>query len=153
VTQPPERPRGLLINTWIASELVGTLLERNLAEDGVHPGFYGPLSVIGVWGPLTPSQVADLTGTPLTTVSDRLRRMVKDGDVERVAHPGDGRSHHVRLTKAGDAHWRLGWPALRRTIAQVEANLAQPVDQVEIALEDLIGALRKAAATEPSPVS
>lgn len=152
MTQPPERPRGLLINTWIASELVGTLLERNLAEDGVHTGFYGTLSVIGVWGPLTPSQVADLTGTPLTTVSDRLRRMVKDGDVERVAHPGDGRSHHVRLTKAGDAHWRLGWPALRRTIAQVEANLAQPVDQVEIALEDLIGALRKAAATEPSPV-
>ena len=152
MTQPPERPRGLLINTWIASELVGTLLERNLAEDGVRTGFYGTLSVIGVWGPLTPSQVADLTGTPLTTVSDRLRRMVKDGDVERVAHPGDGRSHHVRLTKAGDAHWRLGWPALRRTIAQVEANLAQPVDQVEIALEDLIGALRKAAATEPSPV-
>jgi DNA-binding MarR family transcriptional regulator len=149
---PPERPRGLLINTWIASELVGALLERNLAEDGVHSGFYGTLSVIGVWGPLTPSQVADMTGTPLTTVSDRLRRMVADGDVERVAHPGDGRSHHVRLTKAGDAHWRKGWPALRRTIAQVEASLTQPVDQVERALEDLIEALRKAV-EQPSPVS
>ena len=149
---PPERPRGLLINTWIASELVSALLERNLAADGVDTGFYGTLSVIGVWGPLTPSKVADLTGTPLTTVSDRLRRMVADGHVERVEHPDDGRSHHVRLTKAGDAHWRRGWPALQRTIAQVEANLEGPVDDVEDALEDLIGALRKAA-TEPSPVS
>ncbi|MFL5936847.1 MAG: MarR family winged helix-turn-helix transcriptional regulator, partial [Gaiellaceae bacterium] len=131
MTQLPERPRGLLINTWIASELVDSVLSRNLAADGVDTNFYGTLSVIGVWGPLTPSRVADLTGTPLTTVSDRLRRMVKDGDVERVAHPGDGRSHHVRLTKAGDAHWRRGWPALQRTIAQVEANLTQPVNEVE----------------------
>ena len=150
--RPPERPRGFLINTWIASELVAALVDRNLAEEGVHTGFYGTLSVIGVWGPLTPSRVAELTGTPLTTVSDRLRRMVKDGDVERVAHPGDGRSHLVQLTDAGDARWKQGWPALRRSIAQVTENLERPVDDVEGALEDLIGALRKAAVT-PSPVS
>ena len=100
MTSPPERPRGLLINTWIASELVDTVLARNLAEDGIDSSFYGTLSVIGVWGPLTPSDVAEKTGTPLTTVSDRLRRMVAAGDVERVAHPDDGRSHRVQLTKA-----------------------------------------------------
>jgi MarR family transcriptional regulator, negative regulator of the multidrug operon emrRAB len=144
-TSPPDRPRGLLINTWIASELVAALLERNLAEDGVDTPFYGTLSVLGVWGPLTPSAVAELTGTPLTTVSDRLRRMVADGHVERVAHPDDGRSHHVRLTDAGDAHWRRGWPALQRTIAQVEENLTRPVDDVQETLEDLIDALRKAS--------
>jgi DNA-binding MarR family transcriptional regulator len=152
VTSLPERPRGLLINTWIASELVSALLERNLAEDGVDTPFYGTLSVIGVWGPLTPSKVAEMTGTPLTTVSDRLRRMVADGHVERVAHPDDGRSHRVRLTKAGDGHWRQGWPALQRTIAQVEANLGRPADEVEGALEDLIGALRKTVG-EPTPIS
>ena len=152
MSPPPERPRGVLIDTGIASELVAALLERNLAEDGVHTGFYGTLSVIGIWGPLTPSRVADLTGTPLTTVSDRLRRMVADGDVERVAHPDDGRSHHVRLTKAGDAHWRQGWPALQRTIEQVGENLERPVEEVEGALGDLIAALRKAAG-QLSPVS
>ena len=151
-TTPPERPRGFLINTWIASELVAALVDRNLAEEGVHTGFYGTLSVIGVWGPLTPSRVAELTGTPLTTVSDRLRRMVKDGDVERVAHPGDGRSHLVQLTTAGDVRWKQGWPALRRSIAQVTENLERPVDDVEGALEDLIEALRKVAASS-TPVS
>ena len=149
---PPERPRGFLINTWIASELVNAVLERNLADEGVSTGFYGTLSVIGVWGPLTPSKVAELTGTPLTTVSDRLRRMVSDGDVERVAHPEDGRSHHVKLTEQGDAHWKQGWPALQRTIARVTENLDRPVDDVDGALEDLIAALRKAAETV-SPVS
>jgi DNA-binding MarR family transcriptional regulator len=152
VSTLPDRPRGILINTWIASELVDTVLARNLAADGIDTGFYGTLSVIGVWGPLTPSDVADKTGTPLTTVSDRLRRMVADGDVERVAHPADGRSHLVQLTKAGDARWRQGWPALQRTIDQVGENLERPVEEVEGALEDLIEALRKAAAA-PSPVS
>ena len=74
--------------------------------DGVDTDFYGTLSVIGALGPLTPSEVAERTGTPLTTVSDRLRRMVADGDVERVANPGDGRSHLVRLTAEGDARWQ-----------------------------------------------
>jgi len=149
----PERPRGFLINTWIAAELVDTVLARNLAEDGIDSGFYGTLSVIGVWGPMTPSDVAEKTGTPLTTVSDRLRRMVESGDVERVAHPDDGRSHRVQLTATGDAHWRQGWPALQRTIKQVAENLERPVDDVEAALEDLIEALRKVASGQPAPVS
>jgi DNA-binding MarR family transcriptional regulator len=145
LTTPPSRPRGLLINVWIASELVSVLLDRNLVEDGVHSDFYGTLSVIGVWGPLTPSDLAERTGTPLTTVSDRLRRMVADGDVERVAHPDDGRSHLVRLTADGDARWRRGWPALQRTIDQIAANLDRPVDEVQDMLVELIDALTAAS--------
>ena len=145
MTTPPSRPRGLLINIWIAGELSAALLERNLSEDGVHTDFYGTLSVIGVCGALTPSELAERTGTPLTTVSDRLRRMVADGDVERVAHPDDGRSHLVRLTPEGDARWRQGWPALRRTIDQVAANLERPVDDVQDVLVELIDALSEAS--------
>ena len=105
---------AFLIDTWIASELVGAAARRATSQrTACTVDFYGTLSVIGVWGPLTPSEVADMTGTPLTTVSDRLRRMVAEGDVERIAHPDDGRSHLVRLTAAGDAHWRQGWPALQ----------------------------------------
>ena len=149
---PPDRPRGLLINAWIASELVQTILDRELQADGVDASFYGTLSVIGVWGPLTPSEVAERTGTPLTTVSDRLRRMVADGDVERVAHPGDGRSHHVRLTAEGDAHWRRGWPALQRTADAVAANLERPLDEVQDALMELVDALAKVS-HQATPIS
>ncbi len=139
------RPRPLLLNVWIAGELVAALLERNLAIEDVHTDFYGTLSVIGAFGPLTPSELAERTGSPLTTVSDRIRRIVEDGDAERIPNPHDGRSFLVRLTQEGDARWRRGWPALQRTIEQISANLGRPVEEVHDGLEDLIEALRKAS--------
>jgi DNA-binding MarR family transcriptional regulator len=139
------RPRPLLLNVWIAGELVAALLERNLALEDVHTDFYGTLSVIGAFGPLTPSELAERTGSPLTTVSDRIRRIVEDGDAERIPNPQDGRSFLVRLTQEGDARWRRGWPALQKTIEQISENLGRPVEEVHDGLEDLIEALRKAS--------
>jgi DNA-binding MarR family transcriptional regulator len=140
------------LNTWIASELVASLLERNLALEDVHTDFYGTVSVIGAFGPLTPSELAERTGVALTTVSDRIRRIVEDGDAERIPNPEDGRSHLVKLTEEGDARWRRGWPALQKTIQQISDNLDRPVDDVHDALEDLISALRKASqAVTPIP--
>jgi DNA-binding MarR family transcriptional regulator len=139
------RPRPLLLNIWIASELMSARLEQNLAADGVDSDSYGTLSVIGAFGPLTSSEIAERTGAPLTTVSDRVRRMVEDGDVERVPNPDDGRSHLLQLTTRGDAKWRRGWPALQKTIRGISENLDRPVDDVHDALEDLIAALRKSS--------
>jgi DNA-binding MarR family transcriptional regulator len=151
VSEP--RPRPLLLDIWIAGELMGSLLDRNLALEGVDTDFYGTLSVIGAFGPLTPSELAERVGAPLTTVSDRLRRIVEDGDAERVPNPDDGRSHLVRLTAEGDARWRRGWPALRRTIEQISENLERPVDEVHDAVEDLIEALRAASHATLTPTS
>lgn len=141
----PRRPRPLLLDLWIANELMGALLAKNLQADGVDADFYGSLSVIGAFGPLTPSELAERTGAPLTTVSDRVRRMVDDRDVERVPNPADGRSHLLQLTKRGDTKWRRGWPALQKTVREISTNLSRPVDDVHDALEDLIAALRKAS--------
>jgi DNA-binding MarR family transcriptional regulator len=139
------RPRPLLLDLWIANELMAARLEQNLAAEGVDSDFYGTLSVIGAFGPLTPSEIAERTGAPLTTVSDRVRRMVEDRDVERVPNPEDGRSHLLQLTKRGDTKWRRGWPALQKTIREISENLERPVDDVHDALEDLIAALRKSS--------
>jgi DNA-binding MarR family transcriptional regulator len=150
-TEP--RPRPLLLDIWIAGELMGSLLDRNLALEGVDTDFYGTLSVIGAFGPLTPSELAERVGAPLTTVSDRLRRIVEDGDAERIPNPDDGRSHLVRLTAEGDARWRRGWPALRRTIEQISENLERPVEEVHDVIEDLIEALRAGSRTRLTPTS
>jgi DNA-binding MarR family transcriptional regulator len=113
----------------------------------VNSEFYGTLSVIGALGPLTPSELADRTGAPLTTTSDRVRRLVAAGDVRRVPNPADGRSHLLQLTKRGDTSWRNGWPALQKTIREISENLERPVEEVHDVLEDLIAALRKASST------
>jgi len=151
VSDTTPRPRPLLLNIWIASELMAALLDRNLVLEDVHTDFYGTVSVIGAFGPLTPSELAERTGAPLTTVSDRIRRIVEDGDAERIPNPTDGRSHLVRLTEEGDARWRRGWPALQKTIQQISDTLDRPVDEVHDALEDLIEALRTAS-REVTPI-
>jgi DNA-binding MarR family transcriptional regulator len=145
------RPRPLLLNIWIANELMNALLTENLTADGIDADFYGTLSVIGAFGPLTPSEVAERTGAPLTTVSDRVRRMVEDRDVERVPNPDDGRSHLLQLTKRGDTKWRKGWPALQKTIREITNELDRPADEIHDALEDLIAALRQASRTLNTP--
>jgi DNA-binding MarR family transcriptional regulator len=77
--------------------------------------------------------------------------MVADGDVERVAHPVDGRSHLVHLTAQGDTRWRQGWPALQRTIAEIEAKLERPIDEVQEMLVELIDAITEAS-RESAPI-
>jgi DNA-binding MarR family transcriptional regulator len=141
------RPRPLLLDIWVAAELMDGLLSRALAEQGVESDGYGTLSVIGAFGPITPKELSARTGRPLTTTSDVVRRLVERGDVERVPNPADGRSHLLRLTKRGDAAWRRGWPALQTTIRTIAGNLERPLADVHDAIEDLNAALRKASRT------
>jgi DNA-binding MarR family transcriptional regulator len=143
----PRRPRPLLLDIWVAGELLAAVLDRRLADDGVDPYAWGTLSVIGALGPLTPSELAARTGRPLTTVSDLVRKLVERGDVERLPNPEDGRSHVLRVTKRGDQRWRAGWPALQATVSDIEGNLERHPDEVHDALEDLLGALRTTSRT------
>jgi DNA-binding MarR family transcriptional regulator len=141
----PDRPRPLLVDIWAASQLVATLLDRKLEQLGLDPYGWGTLSVVGAFGPLTPSEVAWRTGRPLTTTSDLIRRLVDRGEVERLPNPDDRRSQILRLTAKGEEIWRAGWPAVDTTIRDVEANLERPLDEVHDAVESLLAALRDAS--------
>jgi DNA-binding MarR family transcriptional regulator len=141
----PDRPRPLLVDIWTASELLGGLLDRKLEAAGLDPNGWGTLSVIGAFGPLTPSDVAWRTGRPLTTTSDLIRRLVERGEVERLPNPEDGRSQILRLTKEGEKAWRAGWPAVDTTLRDLAANLDRPLDEIHDTIEDLIAALREAS--------
>jgi DNA-binding MarR family transcriptional regulator len=126
VARSTRRPRPLLLDIWVAGELLDSVLSRNLAEHDVDGYGYGTLSIIGAFGPLTPSELATRSGRPLTTMSDVVRKLVERGDVERISNPDDGRSHLLRLTRRGDAAWRRGWPALHATIRSIEDNTDAP---------------------------
>jgi DNA-binding MarR family transcriptional regulator len=137
----------LLLDIWVAGELLANVLDRRLENDGVDPYAWGTLSVIGALGPLTPSELAARTGRPITTVSDLVRKLVERGDVERLPNPEDGRSHVLRVTKRGERRWRAGWPALQATVSDIEGNLERGLDEVHDALEDLLAALRTTSRT------
>jgi DNA-binding MarR family transcriptional regulator len=139
------QPGALLLDIWVAGELAGALLDQKLEEEGIDSYAWGTLSVIGAYGPITPSELAERTGRPVTTVSDVVRKLVERGDVERLSNPDDGRSYLLRLTSRGDKRWRKGWPALRSTIRAVSSRLGRPLAEVHDPLWELIGALREAA--------
>jgi DNA-binding MarR family transcriptional regulator len=120
------RPQRIsfLLQLVALNQRMEALVTRELARDGVTVRDYALLSTIGAFGPLTLTDAAETLGMPLTTVSDAGRRLVDRGAAERLPNREDGRSHLLVLTEAGDAEWRRGWPALRRTNAAIERHLA-----------------------------
>jgi DNA-binding MarR family transcriptional regulator len=139
----PPRP-NVLFQTYIASQRLTALLDRHLETSGVASNPFGLLSALGIWGPITPTELAARIGMPPTTLSSALARAAERGYVERVPNPTDGRSYLVELSEEGRRAWRAGWPALRAALARLEQELAGSLDDVQEAIERLDAAARAA---------
>ena len=124
---------------------MATLVERELAADGVDADGYGTLSLIGVRAPARLTEIAGELGMPLTTASDVVRRLEGRGLVRRRPNPEDGRSFLFELTARGDREWHRGWGALQR----IDAALTSLIDERETraSLEQL-GAAFETALTD-----
>ena len=141
----PPRP-NVLFQTYIASQRIGALLDRHLEAAGVRNNPFGLLSALGIWGPITPTELASRIGMPPTTLSSALARATERGYVERVPNPSDGRSYLVELSEEGQRAWRAGWPALQASLARLEDELGDALDQVQDAIDRLGSATRAAIA-------
>ncbi len=117
-----------------------TLVDRELAADGVESNGYAVLSLMGVRGASRLTELADELGMPLTTASDVVRRLEGRKLVRRMANPDDGRSFLFELTARGDREWRRGWGALQRIQARLQSGLTDP-DATRRMLTELGGAL------------
>src|SRR5437868_10487172 len=112
------RQPNVLFQSFINGQLMRTLMERTFEAHGAAVEDYGLYSAIGIWAPITPTELAGRVGMRPTTLSSALRRLERRGHVRRGPNPTDGRSYLVELTEAGDGVWKDGWPALRESIAQ-----------------------------------
>jgi DNA-binding MarR family transcriptional regulator len=82
-------------------------------------------------------------GAPLTTVSDRLNRLVERGHAERIKNPLDGRSALFRLTDEGWKALRAVQPQFHELLTNVTERLSVPVEDVRRGLQALEDALRE----------
>lgn len=139
-----EQRLSLLLEIYSVHARMGTLVERELARLGVESAGYAALSAIGAFGPIRLTELAALLGTPLTTMSDLVRRLTRRGLVQKDPHPDDGRSSLLRLSAAGDREWKAGWPALREATEAIVNRLDAPEDDVRAALRRLGAALEQA---------
>ena len=144
---------NVLFQTYVASNLLGAVLEREFAAHGLSRDDFGLASAIGVWGPITPTELSARVGMPPTTLSSALARLDRRGYVRRAPNPKDGRSHLIELTEEGDRAWREGWPALRAAIEALERELGGSLDEVQDAIERLQDAARSALAVDEAAIS
>ncbi len=147
MTEQP--PTNVLFPLFVAGQLAGSLLGRAIEGSGLTTSEFGVLSAIGVWGPLSPTELAQRTGMPPTTLSDYVARFVERKLVTRSPNPDDRRSYLLEVTGEGHRrhmHAGRGLNATNRLIAE-QLEVA-PAD-VRAALLELEQALRLALATDP----
>ena len=92
---------NVLLQSFITGQLASELLRRELDAAGMTPNQFGVQSVIGAFGPLTPTELAGRLGMAPPTVSAWIKRLTGDGQIERRPHPTDGRSYLLVVTAAG----------------------------------------------------
>lgn len=99
-------------------------------------------TLLALGGEPSPTSLAQRMGAPLTTVSDRLNRLVERGHAERVKNPLDGRSALFRLTDDGWAAYRAVQGEFQEMLRAIHDRLELPVEDVRRGLQALEDALR-----------
>jgi MarR family transcriptional regulator, organic hydroperoxide resistance regulator len=76
-------------------------VDRALQNAGLRLGQYQVLRHLWDEDGLTPREIADRLDVEMPTVTRTVQRMLRDGLVQRRAHPADARSVRIYLTKRG----------------------------------------------------
>ena len=119
---------NVLLQSFITGQLASELLRRELDAAGMTPNQFGVQSVIGAFGPLTPTELAARLGMAQPTVSAWIKRLTEEGQIERRPHPTDGRSYLLEVTGAGRAALQAAFPHFGAALAKVEAALGDELD-------------------------
>jgi DNA-binding MarR family transcriptional regulator len=94
-----ERILGLAVNT-LGRRIVWSLAQRT-ARHGVLPGSYPVIAWLMHRNEATQTELSKLIGIEQPTMAVTLRRMERDGIVQRTPAPDHGRKSVVKLTARG----------------------------------------------------
>jgi DNA-binding MarR family transcriptional regulator len=122
------------------------LVDEHLQRLGVSDEQFALLSLIGLYGPVTPTALAARMGVPLTTLADAVRRLDARGEIERLPNPEDGRSHLLTLSATGHARRKAAHPGVVSSVEDVRRHLQLTLEEVETAMDDVHRALQEAVA-------
>src|SRR5258705_8858159 len=94
-----ERILGLAVNT-LGRRIVWSLVQRT-AQHGVLPGAYPVIAWLMHLNEATQTELSKLISIEQPTMAVTLRRMERDGIVQRTPDPDHGRKSQVKLTARG----------------------------------------------------
>jgi DNA-binding MarR family transcriptional regulator len=116
---PPEDLEFFLTLT-LAASAAWPLVQREFKGAGIEPGSWGLLFHIRARGTITPTELAEETGTTTTTIRDQVEQLARRGLVRREPNPFDARSYLIGLTAGGERELRAGLEASHRVAQRVE---------------------------------
>ena len=111
-----EKILGLAVNT-LGRNIVWSLSKRT-ARHGVLPGVYPIIAWLMQLPESSQAELSRLIGIEQPTMAITLRRMERDGLIERKPDPDHGRRNHVTLSAKG------------RKLSQVMRNAAYEVEKL-----------------------
>ncbi|MFL5409122.1 MAG: MarR family winged helix-turn-helix transcriptional regulator, partial [Myxococcales bacterium] len=117
----------MLLELSVANALSSQLFVRELNRAGYPFTHVGLLTLIDLYGPITPGDLEDETAIPKTTLRGRLQGLYQRGYLRRVPNPEDRRSHFVEVTERGRKFLQEMQPILRRTERVIEDELGTPL--------------------------
>ena len=122
-------------------------LTRSAVEGtGVNGEEYGILGVVHFFPDRTPTELAEALGIPPTSVSRHVARFLRDGLVERMDNPEDGRSYLIRTTAKGGAIVETISPRIGRIVQELAEASEVPLVDIAAALVALEKAAKAVAA-------
>ncbi|HEY0163612.1 MAG TPA: MarR family transcriptional regulator [Edaphobacter sp.] len=124
-------------------------LEPRLAELGLAAAQLPVFGALKTLGPLSQKDLAAILHVEQSSMAQLLARMERDGLIERVADPQDGRSSRIHLTKLA---LRLSGPAQRvldegRKISQKQMS-SRDLDILERLLGKMLASMEEALSSE-----
>jgi DNA-binding MarR family transcriptional regulator len=134
---------SFLFDLFAAGHRVRALLGQTMADAGLRPDEYAIYSAVLKAGPLSITELAEVVGMPLTTVSDYVRTMTTRGHVLRTRNPADSRSSLVSLTEDGVAAHQAAMIGFAAAINRVRQTLPIPEQDLVRALQALDDAVRQ----------
>jgi DNA-binding MarR family transcriptional regulator len=127
--EPLTRQSSLGYQVNHLARLLEHALRVRIDGHGVVPGQFAQLLALYEEEPLTQRDLCERVGIEQPTMANTLQRMQRDGLIDRVADPEDGRRAHVTLTPR--AH-RLR-DALMAAARDVNAVAARGLTEAELA--------------------
>jgi DNA-binding MarR family transcriptional regulator len=142
-----ELPANLLFPLFVTGQLSAALLGRAIKPSKLTPHEFAVLSIVVVFEPIVPTELAQRAGMPATTLSDYITRLTQRRLVRRTPNPDDGRSYLLTVTAEGRRRNSLALEGLVESNRAIAANLGVEPSTVRAALLELQLALRVAVST------
>ena len=134
---------NVLMELAVANAFASQLFVRELTRAGYPFTHVGLLTLVDIYGPITPGDLEQETAIPKTTLRGRLHGLYRRGFIQRIPNPDDRRSHFIEVTHEGKQFLREMQPIVRATERVIEDELGSSLEDYRVKLARLRTAERR----------